>query len=367
MCADCHSTHLRRNYDATADRYKTTWSEINVSCEACHGPGSNHVAWAGKKPAGPSFEATKGLTVALDERKGVTWRIDTASGKPARSVPLTTHRVLETCAQCHARRAPFAEGLHHGTPLMETQDPTLLREGLYFADGQQQDEVYNYGSFLQSKMHAQGVTCSDCHEPHAGKLRAPGNAVCAQCHVPAKYDVPVHTLHAANSKGAQCAACHMPTRTYMVVDPRHDHSLRVPRPDISARLGTPNACNDCHQDKDAHWATAVIERAFGPERKGYQTFSTALHAGRSGAPGAAGLLTALATDTAAPAIARATAVAELENYLGPQTLEVIGAALKDTDPLVRGAALDALLGVPPPQRAQRALDLLDDPVRVVRI
>ena len=266
MCAECHSTNLRRNYDSATDRYRTIWSEIDVSCEACHGPGSNHLAWAEGMAANqapdPALVATKGLVVALDERRGVTWS-PAADGKPVRNPPPRGHREVEVCAQCHARRAGLADGLNHGAPLLETHDPVLLSPGLYFADGQQQDEVYTYGSFLQSRMHAQGVTCSDCHDPHSGRLRTPGNSLCAQCHPPARYDQPGHSLHPHGSAGAQCVACHMPVRTYMVVDPRHDHAMRVPRPDLSQRLGTPDPCTACHQDKDTAWAAEVIAAAFG--------------------------------------------------------------------------------------------------------
>ena len=349
MCAECHSTNLRRNYDSATDRYRTTWSEIDVSCEACHGPGSNHLAWAEGMAANqapdPALVATKGLVVALDERRGVTWS-PAADGKPVRSAPPRGHREVEVCAQCHARRAGLADGLRHGSPLLETHDPVLLSPGLYFADGQQQDEVYTYGSFLQSRMHAQGVTCSDCHDPHSGRLRTPGNSLCAQCHPPARYDQPGHSLHPHGSAGAQCVACHMPARTYMVVDPRHDHALRVPRPDLSQRLGTPDPCTACHQDKDAAWAAEVIAAAFGPERKGYQPFASALHAGRGGEPGAAQRLTTLIQDKDAPAIARASAVREIEAYLSPASLPLLSAALRDSNPLVRGAALETLLVLP---------------------
>jgi Flp pilus assembly protein TadD len=367
MCARCHSTDLRRNYDLAANRYATTWAELNVSCEACHGPGSQHVQWAEKKPGWKALEPNKGLVAALDERKGVTWHVDTITGQPVRSAVLATHREVEACAQCHARSAPFAAHTPPGSPLMETQDPVLLREGLYFADGQQQDEVYNYGSFVQSRMYAHGVTCADCHDPHAGTLRAPGNAVCTQCHLASRYDAQTHTLHAAGTAGAQCVGCHMPPRTYMVIDPRHDHSIRIPRPDESVRLGTPNACNECHRDRSAAWAAAAIERAYGPERKGFQAYAVALDAGRRGLPGAVGQLAALAVDARAPAIARATAVAELARAPGPPLLGVLEAAVGDVDPLVRGAAMDALSDLPLPQRVQLAVGLLDDPVRVVRL
>ena len=184
MCADCHTTNLDRNYDAASNTYATTWSEMNVACEACHGPGRDHVAWARREPGSEKFAQGHGLVVALDERKGVKWVPVPTTGNAARSVQLASRRELGVCAQCHSRRAPFAKGMDHDGRLLETHDISLLSEGLYFADGQQLDEVYNVGSFLQSKMHAAGVTCSDCHDPHSGKPRAAGNAVCAQCHLP---------------------------------------------------------------------------------------------------------------------------------------------------------------------------------------
>jgi Tfp pilus assembly protein PilF len=366
MCADCHTTKLERNYDARKNTYATKWSEMNVACEACHGPGSNHIAWA-KHEAGSERLVDHGLVVALDERTNVSWTPVASTGNAARSAPLMTQRELAVCAQCHSRRAPFAAGMDHDGRFFETHDLALLTDRLYFADGQQREEVYDIGSFLQSRMHAQGVTCSDCHDPHSGKLRAPANAVCAQCHAAAKYDAPKHSLHQAGSPGAQCAACHMPTRTYMVIDARHDHSIRIPRPDLSAQLETPNACTGCHGNRSAAWAAAVIEHAFGPERKGFQAFGAALHDGRIGAPGAAAELMTLAQDARTPAIVRATALAELQTYLNPVVMPALEAGLADADPMVRGAALDTLLAAPPVQRVQLASGLIDDPSAIVRI
>ncbi len=366
MCADCHTTKLDRNYDAASNTYATTWQEMNVACEACHGPGSNHVAWAKHVPGDENL-ANHGLIVALDERRGVTWTRVAATGNAVRSAPLTSQRELAVCAQCHSRRAAFAAGMNHDGRLFDTHEIALLSEHLYFADGQQRDEVYDIGSFLQSKMHAHGVTCSDCHDPHSGQLRAPGNAVCAQCHATLKYDLPAHTLHTAGSAGAQCAACHMPTRNYMVIDPRHDHSIRIPRPDLSAKLETPNACTDCHENRTAPWAAAIIEHAFGPERKGFQKFAAALHDGRIGAAGAAANLMKLASDAQSPAIVRATALADLRPYLSAGVMPALEAGLADPDPMLRGAALDVLQSAPPQERIRLALGSIDDPSTIVRI
>ncbi len=366
MCADCHTTKLDRNYDAATNTYATTWKEINVACEACHGPGSNHVAWARHEPAGAGL-ADHGLIVALDERWGVTWTAVLATGNALRSAPLKSERELAVCAQCHSRRVAFAAGMDHDGRFFDTHDIALLSARLYFDDGQQRDEVYELGSFLQSKMHANGVTCSDCHDPHSGQLRAPGNAVCARCHAAAKYDVPAHTLHAAASTGAQCAACHMPSRNYMGIDARRDHSIRIPRPDLSAKLDAPNSCTNCHSNRNASWAAAVIEHAFGPQRKGFQSFGGTLHDGRGGAPDAAAELMNLAGDHQAPGIVRATAMADLHPYLSSAVTPALEAGVADPDPMVRGATLDLVLTAPPQERLSLALGLIDDPSAIVRI
>jgi predicted CXXCH cytochrome family protein len=365
VCADCHSTNLRKNYDAAADRYATTWSDPSVACEACHGPGSNHVAWAEHRPGSEGWPS-HGLAIALDERAGVQWA-PAAVGAPTRSRPLGSHREVETCAVCHARRRPLGTDPGPTGRLLDTHMPSLLEAPLYEADGQQHDEVYTWGSFVQSKMYARGVTCSDCHEPHGGKLRAEGNAVCTQCHAATTYDAPVHHHHVEGGAGAACVACHMPARTYMEIDPRHDHSLRIPRPDQTVTDAVPNACNGCHADHDATWAAAAMRTWFGPERKGFQTFAAALRAGRSGAPGAAQQLSALVRDTAAPDIARATAAALLAGYAGIATLPAIHAALTDASPLVRAGGLDAVLALPAEARLPMAASVADDTVKAVRV
>ena len=213
--------------------------------------------------------------------------MNATTGNAVRSQPRATEREIEVCAQCHARRGQIAEGYEAGKPFLDHYRPALLTSPLYHADGQQRGEVYNWGSFLQSKMYANGVTCSDCHNPHSGKLRAEGNALCATCHVPSKYDTAAHHHHKPASAGAACVACHMPTTTYMVVDPRHDHSLRVPRPDLSVKLGTPNACNGCHTNRDARWAAKQVNQWYGHDPQGYQRFAAAFAAADGGRAGCA--------------------------------------------------------------------------------
>ncbi len=342
MCADCHSTNLRKNYDARTRTFSTSYSEIDVSCEACHGPGSEHVAWAKKQGDWQRLSANEGLTIALDERKGVAWPIDPATGNARRSPARQSEREIETCARCHARRGEIHEDYVHGQPVGDDYRVALLDEDHYFPDGQIKEEDYEYGSFSQSKMFHAGVTCSDCHEPHSSKLRAPGNGVCAQCHSAQKYDSPAHHFHKVGSAGARCVECHMPTRTYMVVDARRDHSIRIPRPDLSVKLGTPNACTNCHTDKAAQWASDSVNKWYRHTPDGFQHFAETLNAGSMGAPGAQQSLERLVADLEQPAIARATALSMLATFVPPATDEAVRAGVRDDWSLVRRASAHAL-------------------------
>jgi tetratricopeptide (TPR) repeat protein len=361
QCAECHSTELRKGYDAATDTYATTWAEIDVACEACHGPGSAHVAWARGSKRGPN-----GLTVQFDERRDVSWTLDPATGNARRSRPRTSAKELETCGVCHSRSTKIAEPWRPGRSLLETHVPSLLHAGLFEADGKSLEEVYNYAPFRQSRMFVEGVSCSDCHDPHSLKLVADGDAVCEQCHDAAKYAAASHHHHDVTSAAARCVACHMPVRTYMGVDPRHDHAFRVPRPDETMRFGTSNACNDCHRDQEAGWAAAAVERWFGPERKGFQTWTETFAAARAGRPEARSLLLKLAGSPEAPSMARATAFESLADVPSGDTAAAAGRGLADADPLVRLAALRALRPFQVAQVWPLANRLLADPLLAVR-
>jgi Flp pilus assembly protein TadD len=374
MCAECHSTGVHKNYDAANDRFATGWAEISVGCEGCHGQGSNHLAWARAQqswwPFAKRDDPGKGLLASFDERRGIVWHHDPPSGNPQRNyAPALLRKEVETCGRCHARRGQFSEDWLPGHPLSDTHAVARLERGLYSADGQMRDveETYNYGPFKQSKMFTAGVTCSDCHEPHGAKLRAEGDAVCHQCHAPEKYVAATHSHHAAVNPGLACASCHMPVRSYMGVDLRHDHSFRVPRPDLSAKLGTPNACNGCHADKTAEWAAAAVEGWHGPNRRGFQNYAAAFQADWNDQPDAATLLAAVVSNAAAPAFVRASALGELAARPAPAQLALARPALSDPDPMVRIAALDLIGNLPPAQAWPLAAPLLTDSVRGVRL
>jgi len=352
MCAECHSTNLQKNFDLASNSYDTAYSEINVSCETCHGPGSMHV------------ELAESHTLFWDRHHG--YGLAKLKGGSA-------DREIETCAPCHSRRSPVRPEYHAGERFLNHYQPSLIRQGLYHADGQILDEVYVYGSFLQSKMYQEGIRCTDCHNPHTLELKYQGNRLCAQCHQPGKYDTPNHHHH-TDLAATQCVSCHMPSRNYMVVDGRRDHSLRIPRPDLSIELGTPNACNDCHQEPNetASWAADAVRDWYGEKRPDDPHYAVALAAGQKGEPEGLGLLRSLLRRRETPDIVRATAVELLGGY-DPKKIETLcREALTHASPLVRAAAVQTvpMLDSSGPTSVERVkqdvASRLSDPVQIVR-
>lgn len=369
MCAECHSTDLRKNFDLQADAFATSWEEIDVSCEACHGPASAHVEWARAEREGrPSEAVDRGMTVILKSGDDGIWRYEPGEPTAKRTHPRASRMEIETCARCHSRRGTLTDDYRHGAPILESHRVSLLDEGLYHADGQIDDEVYVYGSFVQSRMYAAGVACSDCHDPHTTRVYATGNDLCAKCHTPTTFDVESHHFHPGprGGPGTNCVDCHMPVRTYMVVDDRRDHSFRVPRPDLSLKLGTPNACNLCHAEEGPEWAAKHVAEWYGPDRRQEWHYGQAIHAGRTGAADAVNQLTRLAADPEQPAIARATGLSLLSRYPGVALAEAIRNAAGDPAGLVRLGAAEAALGLPPDERVSLIAPLLDDPLLAVR-
>ncbi|MEO1998444.1 MAG: multiheme c-type cytochrome, partial [Planctomycetaceae bacterium] len=354
MCADCHSTNFEKNYHIESGKHHPTYSEMDVSCEACHGPGSLHVKIA---TSGGAF---------WDRRYG--FGLPNLKGED----PLPQ---LESCAPCHAHRRRVYPGFQPGKPFLDHYDLTLLEDNLYHADGQIDEEVYVYGSFTQSLMYRKGVRCTDCHDPHTTRVKSGGNALCTQCHKPDKFDRPSHHHHQIGSKGSLCVECHMPSKKYMVVDGRRDHSLRIPRPDLTVEFGAPNACNNCHTKpkETPQWAADQIVKWYGPQRKYDPHYGQVIAAGRRGQPDALRRLADLAAGEHAGPIVRATAVSLLaRRYSGGARDSAIHAALKDRDGLVRAAAVRGFENPASEDRRQaesilRYLrPLLDDPLRLVR-
>jgi len=352
MCAECHSTNLIKGYRPDSSTYETTFSEIDVSCEACHGPGSRHVAWAEVPP--------------MARREVDNYEL------PVRTSDIDNRQLVSLCAPCHSRHSELDDYDHTQAELLDVMLPSLLRQGIYHVDGQILEEDYVWGSFVQSKMYANGIGCSDCHDSHSLQLLAPGNELCTRCHRADTYDAYEHHFHqkvvdGKPSDGALCVKCHMMEQPFMVIDYRADHSLRVPRPDLSAELDTPNACTQsgCHDDRPLQWSIDAYTTWYGRARK--PQFGTILAQARNGDPAARQPLIDLVENTLYPAIVRATALEELDAYPGDDIAAVLRRALADEEPLVRNAAVDHAVAADPQEAVAMLAPLLFDPVKAVRI
>lgn len=342
MCADCHSTNVRKNYDEQTHSYNTQFAIINVSCEACHGPGKQHVMDVEK--LGKDYKASGGFQMTK------------------KTLP---KELVDQCARCHMRREQFSEAFNFEGTMLDHYFPQLLEAGVYHADGQILDEVYVYGSFTQSKMYQNNVTCTDCHNSHTLQLKFDGNKLCAQCHLPEKYDTPKHHYHQLNTEASNCISCHMPGKLYMGNDFRRDHSFRVPRPDLSVKYGTPNACVGCHKDKDDAWAAKNFTDLYGELDSVH--FSDKLAPGITGQPNGYLGLIELMNNKQQPEIVRASATRALSNYNAQNFIEEYISLLKDDSPLVRGASVDVLSNINSTDYTSYFLPLLEDAKRSIRI
>jgi predicted CXXCH cytochrome family protein len=356
-CAACHTTGFTKGYQSEQDRYETRWAESNVGCEACHGPGSRHVDWA----KGESWLRDKGLVTRID----AAWAPTTGARPipPQADAPMSGQ--LAVCAGCHSRRAELGPP-EITAPFHDNYALAALVDGLYFDDGQIRDEVFEAGSFLQSRMHQNHVACSSCHEPHAGRLRASGNALCLQCHEPQRFQTRDHFFHKDESRGAQCIACHMPARTYMGVDVRHDHSFRIPDPVASASLGVPDVCTACHQHRDMRWAADFMRRRTGRDAPRYDHAVLLARARRGDAAVVPDLLT-FARDGGRAPLLRAIALQESGRFASPDQQQAIAGSLRAADPLIRAAAAAAAASLDPTSRLQLLQPLLADTSRSVRL
>lgn len=353
QCAYCHTTAFEKGYDAERDAFASRYVELGVGCESCHGPYGRHAATA-VGPAPPP--RPEGAFVPGD--------------RPDPDI--------ETCASCHARRGQIRDGgvylKGRGERFLDLFDPTALDDPAYHADGQIREEDYEWGSFVQSRMYAKGVRCTHCHDAHSATLKAEGDLLCLRCHEP-RLATRAHTLHeppaagpttTGAAKGVLCVDCHMPRTVYMLRDPRRDHSFSLPDPELSERLGVPNACERCHRDRPPAWIRSTFEAHYGARRRPAADRAVIVQGGRAGyAEAVPGLLNLLA-DRSLPALWRASAATLLARWAarGPAG-PALAAALDDPHPLVRARAARALEGVLA-SPAGPLVALLRDPVRLVR-
>jgi predicted CXXCH cytochrome family protein len=362
MCAECHSTDLQKNFDLETKSYNTTWIDIDVNCEACHGPGSAHIEWARLPELARPQDNNTALLVKTSK--------------------IPSRQYVESCAPCHARRSSLGPYDYTHSEFLSYAIPQLPTPPYYYIDGQFLEEDYEYGSFTQSKMYMKDVRCGDCHDPHSLLRKFEGNALCTQCHRADEYDTYDHHMHKSKGEtgttfvnkegkrlgpgdGNLCRDCHMPGRFYMGVDRRYDHSMRIPRPDLSLELGTPNACTHCHDDKTDQWALEYVNKWYGEKKKAH--YATILADGSQGKPGADEGLLRIINSNLYPEIIRATAIGYLSTYQSVQAQDALKKALNDPDPLLRHTAVENFWTGDSTGLFNVLAPLLNDPVKSVRM
>ncbi len=339
MCAECHSTNLKKNYFVEKDSFHTTYSVINVSCESCHGPGEKHLEWA------------------AGDQKSKDYQILNST---------TKIQQINECAPCHSRRSKLTQNLTPGLTYEDQYMIQTLTPNFYFPDGQIMDEDYVVGSFLQSKMYHSSVKCTNCHDPHSMQLKFQGNTLCLQCHVNTDYNTPKHHFHKMGTEESQCINCHMTGRTYMGNDFRRDHSFRIPRPDQSVKYNTPNACTGCHKDKSDKWAADYIVKWYGAKRRDHFSDALLLSTKASLSAKEKEKLNAFISDTKYPYIARATAIENMQITSNDEYVSLLK-ALNDSSALVKYKILQKFNGLPLEQRTSLALKHINDTVKLVRV
>lgn len=360
QCIDCHTSGFQKHYDAATDRYASQWQSPGVGCQACHGPASRHLEWA-------RFSG-------LHAQAGFSLDLSRASSRLQ----------VESCARCHARRTPLGEGYQVQDRFMDDYLPAALTRELYELNGHFKEQVYEYGAFTQSRMYARGLSCTTCHDPHAGTLKVEGDGLCTQCHNPEgrsrvagiddrglrarDYSSPDHHHHRSGEAGSRCVDCHMPSRTLQGNDLRHDHRFSLPDPAHALKLGTSDACQACHANLPNETLVGEFERWYGRTQAGAPRYDESLALVRQGKPGASRALFQQLERADLPAIRRATLLAELPAYPSERALKVAANDLNHAAPQVREAAIRAVSALLPPEQRRDLLGpLLSDRVRAVRI
>ena len=370
-CAECHTTGYEKNYDANTHAYQSNFAEPNVGCESCHGPGQAHIDQLKDK----QLDANKGFVNRLEATPVFQYSKNDAVANLSGE---TNTQYMEQCAFCHSRRLTLGKSDNDAIEADQYEEQfhnehslSLLDSELYFDDGQIKDEVFVIGSFLQSKMAHAGVVCSNCHNPHSGKVTLTANNVCSQCHLPDEFDTPEHHFHEAGSTNTSvgnplCVDCHMPARTYMQVDDRRDHSFIIPSAKVSEVTGSPNVCLGCHTEKDLNWVERTLQLQYGSEAS-KPTLTKTMHWSSIHTLSDAEMIV-FTRDRLGnqPPIVDAKLISIINARPSQESVSLAIEQLKAPSPLVRRAAIDVMSQLPPETMMNFVLPLLDDPIQSVR-
>lgn len=284
-CGSCHATGLDIGYDSQTDTFDTTWVDGGAGCEACHGPGGNHIESA------PGYE---NYTII----------------NPARLAH--TEQKVDVCGQCHTRgssKALVADhydipgaaetfGFPYGYELgkgkvkfhYDMVDPEVDTPRRFWLSGHEASHRQQAVLWTESKHFDSGVTCIDCHTGHGegGNFRLtkkPGNKLCMDCHSePEKTNPGIHSIHASGS----CVACHMPRTSRSATNLTdysgdiRSHSFQFLYPQATIDAGgleyQTNTCNACHyhEDDDPEDLQRVVDKIRQERREAFGMVETSM-------------------------------------------------------------------------------------------
>lgn len=234
-CHDCHVSQLEKNYNPEDDSYTTTWKEQGINCETCHGPAEAHVKAAEEA-------AARGEELKSDDLKLLRFHED-----------LTQAQRDSTCGPCHAKGTVLTRDFTPGELFFDHYDLASYEDRDFWPDGRDLGENYTQTGWMANQCAISGeLECIHCHTS-SGRFRFKDEPVkaCLPCHESRVKNMDKHSHHAAET-GVSCIDCHMPTTAQAFMS-RSDHTFRPPSPAATLEFGSPNACNLCHNDKDAMW------------------------------------------------------------------------------------------------------------------
>jgi tetratricopeptide (TPR) repeat protein len=344
-CYSCHVSQLATNYDLSSDTYRSTWSEPGINCETCHGPAAAHVA---------QFQTAPSAKLGLLSMKQMS---------PAQR--------NDACASCHAKNTPITAGFTPGERFFDHYDLTALESADFYPDGRDLRENYTITSWRMSEcVRKSQLDCIHCHTS-SGRYKfadpATANNACLPCHAERVRDVSAHTHHPAASAASRCVSCHMPTTEYARMT-RSDHSMRPPAPAATLAVGSPNACNACHSDRDAKWADARVRNWYVADYQAPVLRRAALiQAARQRDWRTLSAMLAALHRNEGDEIFRASLIRLLGNCRDRAVVPELLAAVADPSPVVRASAVEAMGEFPDSATLRAAIQAATDDYRLVRI
>ena len=403
-CFNCHATNLVQGFDVPTRTYKTTWTEMGLGCEACHGPGRVHVDLIDAWRKDPALKPGGSLGI-FSSRHG------------------TPRQTYDTCAYCHGNKRNLYVGFRAGDRYEDYALPFLISEpipatdlqGEFWPDGRPNRFNRPQALTLSGCFKAGDVTCTSCHVAHGSSnpfslkvditKGASGDTLCTQCHTSFKAAaVTRHTFHNAASEGSRCISCHMSDVNWRLLIRRRDHTFQAPVPEITAAFGVPNACTTCHDNRSPEWAARQMDQWWGDggRRKAAASIADTMYRAGSGDATVLPALARLAIDRSNGLLIRASAVEFIEQLasgtagaasadaqsqtsfgygvktapikvapkrvqLTPSQINALIGAASDPEPTVRAQAINAMLATGDHQRVVTPIIArLVDPARVVR-